>query len=53
MIKQVQDMYKRREITNLKTADQALNLLTSDDEFNKFQTSVNKITKLKNTNQEN
>ena len=52
MIKQTQDMYNRRDISNFTTADMALNLLTSDNEFNKFQTLHTNITKLKNTNQD-
>jgi hypothetical protein len=46
MIKLVQDMYKSRDITNFKTADIALNLLTSGNDFNKFQPLFDKILKL-------
>ena len=52
MINQVQDIYKIRYITKLKPATTALTLLTSYNDFNKFQTSFNTITKLKNTKQE-
>ena len=38
MIKLVQTMYKTRNITNFKTAKTALNLLTSNNDINKFQT---------------
>ena len=38
MINTVQNMYKLRDITNFKTADMALNLLTSNHDFNKFKT---------------
>ena len=51
LINQVQDMYTRRDITNFKTANTALNLLTSDNGFNKFQTSFNTITNHKHSNQ--
>ena len=44
MIKVVQDMYKARDITNVKTANTALNLLTSGNDFNKFKTLYTKIT---------
>ena len=44
MIKVVQDMYKTRNITNFKTANTALNLLTSGNDFNKFKTLYTKIT---------
>ena len=40
MINQVRDMYKLRDIANFKTTNTALNLLTSDNDFNKFQTSL-------------
>ena len=46
MIKVVQDMYKARDITNFKTADTALNLLTSGNDFNKFKTLYTKLTQL-------
>ena len=52
MINQVQPMYKRRDITNFITANTALNLLTSYDDFNKFQTSFHTITKLIHTKHE-
>ena len=51
MINQVRDMYTRRDIPNFKTANMAIKLLTSDDDF-KFQTSFNQITTLKTTKQE-
>ena len=37
-------MYKARDITNVKTANTALNLLTSGNGFNKFKTLYTKIT---------
>ena len=39
-------------MTNFKTANTALNLLTSDNEFNKCQTLFNTVTQLTSTNQE-
>jgi hypothetical protein len=48
MIKLVQAMYKSRDITNCKTADKALNLLTSGSDFTKFQTLYTKLIKLAN-----
>ena len=45
-------MYTRRDITNFKTANTALNLLTSYNEFNKFQTLFNNIAKLKHATQQ-
>ena len=44
MIKLVQHMYKARDITNFKTAKTALDLLTSKNDINKFQTLLTKIT---------
>ena len=52
MINQIQDTYKLGDITNFKTANTALTLLISDNDFNKCQTSFNNITKLKNTKHE-
>jgi len=52
MIKLVQILYKSRTIKNFKTADMALNLLTSNNDFNKFQTLFNKITKTINNSTE-
>jgi formyltetrahydrofolate synthetase len=46
MITLVQNMYKNRDITNFKTAATALDLLTSKNDFNKFKTTLTKITKL-------
>jgi hypothetical protein len=43
MIKIIQDMYKSRDITNFKTATTALDLLTSKNDFNKFQQTFKKI----------
>ena len=45
-------MYNTRDMTNFKTANTALNLLTSDNEFNKCQTLFNTVTQLTSTNQE-
>jgi hypothetical protein len=39
-------MYKSRDITNFKTATTALDLLTSNNDFNKFKTTLANITKL-------
>ena len=38
MIKIVQNMYKSRDITNVKTAKLAIDSLTMNDDFNKFKT---------------
>ena len=46
MIKLVQDMFNIRDISHFKTADMALTLLTSYNDFNKFQTLFTNITKL-------
>jgi hypothetical protein len=46
MIKLVQDMYKIRDITNFKTAITALDLLTSKNDFDKFQQVFTNIIKL-------
>ena len=46
MINLVQHMYKARDITNFKTAKTALDLLTSTNDINKFQTRFTKITQL-------
>jgi hypothetical protein len=46
MITLVQHMYKTRDITNFKTATTALDLLTSKNDFNKFKTTLTKITKV-------
>jgi hypothetical protein len=43
MIKIIQDMYKSRDITNFKTATTALDLLTSKNDFNKFQQTFKTI----------
>ena len=40
MIKLIQTLYKSRDIKKHKTADMALNLLTSNNDFNKFQKYV-------------
>ena len=39
-------MYKARDITNFKTAKMALDLLTSNNDINKFQTRFTKTTQL-------
>jgi hypothetical protein len=49
MITLVQNMYKSRDITNFKTATKALDLLTSTNDFNKFNTTLTNITKLIDT----
>ena len=46
MTQVVQHMYKSRDITNFKTAKTALDLLTSNNDINKFQTLFTTITKL-------
>ena len=43
MLKLVQHMYKARDITNFETTKTALDLLTSKNDINKFQTLFTKI----------
>ena len=43
-------MYKTRDITNFKTAKTALDLLTSNNDINKFQSRFTKITQLTTKN---
>ena len=41
----IQDMYKSRDITNIKTAKIAIDALTVNEDFNKFKTLFSTITK--------
>ena len=52
MIKLVQNMYKSRDITNVKTAKLAIDSLTVNEDFNKFKTLYEKITKTATTKNE-
>ena len=52
-IQLVQYMHTTRYITNFKTANTALDLLTSYNDFNKFQTLCNQPTQLNHTSHEN
>ena len=45
-------MYKSRDITNVKAAKLAIDTLTINDDFNKFNSLFTKITTTANKNQE-